>query len=136
VRLVLAPRDALLSWAGDRFGRTIDGACSALGMVDDEGRIRAVVVFNGYTGENIEVSVASDRGLSRGLFAACADYVFRQLGCQRITATMRADDARGVRIATRMGFQVEGVLRRFYGTESAVVLGLLRDECRWGEKKR
>lgn len=98
------------------------------------------VVFDQYsaTGEqsNISVSIAFDSPAwatpktLRQLFR----YPFTQLGCRRITALVADDNDASRSAVVRLGFQHEGVLRKFYpGDMDAHIYGLLREECRWIE---
>ncbi|WP_230682105.1 GNAT family N-acetyltransferase, partial [Streptococcus pneumoniae] len=58
-------------------------------------------------------------------------YPFNQLGCVRMTSLIRRSNARSRRFCEGLGFQVEGVIRLGFRTEDAILLGLLRSECRF-----
>lgn len=94
------------------------------------GELEAVAVFNDYTGANIELTVASKGGrwASRGTIGAAMRYAFDQLKVERITAHIRFSNRRAIRLAKGAGFQEEGVARRWFGDEDAVILGLLKNE--------
>jgi RimJ/RimL family protein N-acetyltransferase len=59
---------------------------------------------------------------------AVYNYVFKQLGCSRISVTTRADNELVIGIAERLGFVREGYLRKFYGDADGVLLGLLKKD--------
>jgi RimJ/RimL family protein N-acetyltransferase len=59
-------------------------------------------------------------------------YPFQQLGCVRITALTSRGNKRALDASRRLGFQIEGCVRDGFGTgKDALLLGMLRRECRW-----
>jgi RimJ/RimL family protein N-acetyltransferase len=58
---------------------------------------------------------------------------FNGNGAERITVRTRAKNQRIVALALRWGWKIEGILRRWYAdpTDDAVVLGMLREDCRF-----
>lgn len=118
----------LMRWAGERCGVCFSPPATVLGVVKN-GNPVCVVVFNDYTGENVELSVAADNMLPRRFLQLCAEYAFGQLGCLRVTVRTRASNVRVADMARRLGFKQEGVLREFYGNEDAFLFGLLRREA-------
>jgi RimJ/RimL family protein N-acetyltransferase len=107
--------------------------CSAIGVRRGDYLI-AGFVYNHYNGHSIDVTVASvnplwavRRDIIRALFA----YPFLQLGCSRL-GCMVVGDGKSKKLATGLGFTLEGVLRRGYdGVNDAQVYGMLREECKW-----
>lgn len=97
--------------------------------LERDGNIVAVAVFNDYTGDNIELTVASEgRWAFRGVIRRALHYAFREQGCKRITAHIRPSNERALSAARRVGFKDEGRARRWFGNEDAIILGLLPDE--------
>lgn len=96
----------------------------------------AGVLFHGYVPEFgvIEVSIAADtpRWISRQRVSLILGYPFRQLRCGRVGAAIMAANTRSVRLCEGLGFQREGLLRRGFGGDDAVVLGLLREDWERG----
>lgn len=110
---------------------------TALGVVKN-GRILGGVVFDKYTGRDMIMSAAFDspswctKETLRELFG----YPFGQLGLTRLTTITSADNTKALRIDEGLGFKREGVLRKHYpGDVDAIVLGMLREECRWLQRK-
>ncbi|WP_434733763.1 GNAT family N-acetyltransferase [Rhizobium sp. YTUHZ044] len=100
--------------------------------IEKSGRVVAGVVFNHFEGHDLHVTIAG-HGWTRRFAQAVGDYVYRQLGCERMTAI--TEQASIVHIAERMGGQVEGLLRNHFGPgRDAFVIGILRDEYRFLEK--
>ena len=99
-----------------------------------DGEVCAVVAFTDLRRWSIEVSVASDgsaRWLSRSLLYATFSYPFEQLGLQRVTGRVQADNTAALALNEGLGFRQEGVQRRQFGEHDCVLFGMLRGECRW-----
>ncbi len=97
--------------------------------LERDGRLVAVAVFNDYTGDNVEITVATDgRWAFRGVIRRALRYAFGELGCKRVTAHIRPTNERALSAARRVGFKDEGRARRWFGNEDAIILGLLPDE--------
>lgn len=96
----------------------------------------AGVLYHGYVPEfgSIEVSIAADtpKWISRQRVSLILGYPFRQLRCQRVGAGIMASNKRSIRLCEGLGFKREGVLRRGFGRDDAVILGLLREEWERG----
>lgn len=97
--------------------------------IEKDGEVIAGVIFNVFEGKDVHVTVAG-RGWNRAFFAEVGDYVFRQLGCERMTALTEQEKV--VKIAVRLGGQVEGKLRNHFGVgRDAVLIGILKHEYRF-----
>lgn len=103
-----------------------------------QGRLVGGVVFdrfgetNGHA--NIFMSAAMDdpRWASRRVLRRLFSYPFVQLGCRRMTTVTTFDNAAALTADLKMGFEIEGVMKcLFPGDVDGVVLGLLRENCRW-----
>lgn len=91
----------------------------------------AVAIFN-YDGDNCELAMAgSDGWLSKTLIRCVFTYVFCVLNCARATARVTAKNTRALQIDLRLGFYAEGVMRKAVDGNDIVVLGMLKEECRW-----
>lgn len=128
-RLVSEAGDGpLIRWAGEKCGVHFSPPAHAIGLLEF-GRPVCAAVFNDYTGENIEMSIAANGLLPRRFLQYCAEYVFNEAGCNRVTVRTRASNKRVASLAKRLGFQQEGCLRRFYGDEDAILFGLLAEDA-------
>lgn len=96
--------------------------------VETNGQIVGGVVFNCFTGNDIEATVAFERQVYRRAFLkAVHEYVFTQLGCLRISITTEQPEV--VRLAERLGAQIEGLKRNHFGVgRDAFLLGILKDD--------
>lgn len=69
---------------------------------------------------------------NRRILSHIADYVFSDIGCNRVTAIIREGNKKSERMAIKLGFRKEGVIRRGWnGKTNALIYGMLQHECRW-----
>ena len=142
MRLVLERSADVAAWVAARIpqmaGAADFGACAAIGVEGEDGRPLGGVVFHNYQPRfrNIEVSFAANtpRWLTRNLIRQILSYPFDQLNCARLTAITPKKAASARRFLDVFGFKREGVVRRGFGTDDAVISGLLKREwarSRW-----
>jgi hypothetical protein len=135
-----ATNEAFAKWVMSKLGRPAVKPYQALAVIED-GRIVAGVVFNGYNGANVDITVYAPGRLSRGAIRDMFRYAFDDLQATRITARTRrslrtlAGDwplAGAGGLLERLGFRCEGIASRYYGTgpkNDALVYRMLRSEC-------
>lgn len=93
-------------------------------------RIVNGVIFSCFEGADVHITAAG-RGWTKGFLWAVGSYVFDQLGCERMTATTEHDAV--VKLACKLGGQVEGCLRNHFGPgRDAWIVGILRGEWKFG----
>lgn len=136
MRLVFGWDRAVSRWVGDRVDIEEFGPCRTIGIADDRGLI-AGVVYNHFDPPDIRATIASTTPAwgSRTSLRAIFAYPFIQLGCGRITAVTESKNQPSQAFLCRLGFRQEGILRQRFTTGDAVIYGLLRDECRWLERR-
>lgn len=103
---------------------------TAIGWVTPDGRLTGGVVFTGYNGDTVELSLAGRAAATRSAWAAIVSYVFEQLGCQRMQMHTNRRNKRVLRmLAHRSGLRHEGIARRYFGKHGdGVVYALTVDE--------
>lgn len=112
-------------FVGERCGIIIYPPFTVMG-IDKNGEIIAGVVFNAYTGIDIEVTVAGGP-FNRDFISAVGKYVFGKIGCLRMSIT--TEQPKVIKIAQRLGAKVEGTKRdRFGEGRDGVILGILRND--------
>jgi RimJ/RimL family protein N-acetyltransferase len=117
--------DEVARFVGERCSTIICPPYTAIGLERD-GEIVAGVVFNNFTRHDVHVTVAGER-FTRGFLRAVGAYVFRQLGCLRMTIT--TEQERVIDYAKRLGAQTEGRTRNHFGQgRHGIVLGILRED--------
>jgi hypothetical protein len=115
-------------FVSSQLGTAITPPYRCLGTERD-GRIINGAIFHCFEGPNIHVTVAGT-GWTKGFIEAVGLYVFTQLGCLRMTVTTERDEV--VKLACRLGGQVEGLMRDQFGPgRDGWIVGILRDEWRY-----
>jgi RimJ/RimL family protein N-acetyltransferase len=136
MRLVFGHDALVAGWAANRIPHveTADnfGPMTAIGVPDDDGKLGAAAVYHGYQERfrGIEISFACDhpRYLSRTIISGLLRYPLAQLSCQRVTAATPRKATSTRQFLEKLGFRREGVMRRGFGNDDAVVYGLLAKE--------
>lgn len=120
--------DRIAKFVSEQIGVSIVPPFASMG-IERDGEIKAGVIFNHFEGSDVHVTVAG-HGWTRGFFAEVGHYVFDTLQCVRMTAV--TEQPQIVRIAERLGGQVEGRLRNHFGEgRDAYLVGVLKGEYRF-----
>lgn len=97
--------------------------------IDRQGHIVAGVVFNHFTGADVHVTAAG-RGWTKGFLSDVGQYAFGKLKCERMTFV--TEQASVVRLAEKLGGQIEGLMRNHFGKDRpGFVVGVLKDDYKW-----
>lgn len=135
MKLVLGQDKPVADWVARQLGATEEnffGPCTAIAVVGDNDEPLAGVVFSGYRAayRSIEISMAavSPRWARRGVIHALLAYPFEQLNVQRAQVTIPLGNKRAQRFCRGIGFVQEGIIRKGFGDQHAVVMGMLRGE--------
>ncbi len=141
MRLLLGYDAAVAAFVGERIkyvgsGEAF-GKCTAIGVIDHTNEIVAGVVFHGYVPRvrSIDVSFAAEtpRWLTRRLASGILAYPFTQLDCVRITTPTPRKNRRARKFVEQFGFKREGLIRKGFLDDDAVVSGLLASE--WAQSR-
>lgn len=131
--LLYHQEDRLLPWAAERTGGgTFRADAVALGWEQD-GILRAVVVYDGFSEADCNMHIASDgsrRWLTRQFLAAAFAHPFQQWGLRRVTALVPADNEAALRFDEHLGFVREGYHPHALPDGDLVTLGLLKEHCK------
>lgn len=135
-RLLIGANEAVGRFVCDQIG---DGGTyhshQTIGVLSkDRSTLIGGVVYHNYDGSNImaDIAATSPRWCSRSTLKAIFDYPFVQLGCRRVTCKVSSGNKRSSRLAERLGFQREGLLREGgIGGEDAIIYGILKSERRY-----
>lgn len=124
--------DSLIAWASDRLGVGFFSDARALGWGDEQA-IRAVAVYERWTGTDCCVHLVSDERagwLTRQFIASGFAYPFVVGGLRRMTGLVAASNTRALRLNQHFGFRIEGRLRA--GADDGgdmILMGMLREDC-------
>jgi len=91
------------------------------------------VLFDHYNGRSIAMHVAGDgrRWLNREFIRACFDYVFRQLGVNKVIGMVPSWNKDALRFDFKLGFEKEAVIEDAVPGGDLIILTMTRDQCRW-----
>lgn len=118
-------------FVSEQLGFALCPPYSVMG-IERDGEIVGGVLFNQFEGANIHFSAAG-KGWTLGFMRAVGEYVFGQLGCERMTATTESPLVADY--AERLGGQREGLMRSHFGKgRDAIIVGVLRDEWKFRSK--
>lgn len=117
--------------AREPFGQAF-GPSTAIGVISEDGWLLGGVVYHGYDPDfrSIELSFASasPKWLTRPIIGQLLGYPFDQLGVARVSGATPKRSADARRFLEKFGFKREGVIRRGFGSDDAIISGLLRRE--------
>ena len=123
-----------LDWANERLGvNFVASDCRWITKIDENDDIIGVVIFSRFTPWNCELSTVSSspRFLTRELLRVTFNYIFNQVGLRRATSVIESDNVKALKLNRGIGFKDEGLLKHWYGDKDGIVLGLLKEDCRW-----
>lgn len=124
-------------WVADRIpGMECDDGLDfeAIGVCNDAGEMVAGVVFNHFTGFDISMHVAAERGrlwATPEVLRIIFGYPFNQLKCRRVTGFVASENTHTLKFDLKAGFVVEGRLRDATPEGDMIIIGMTRNECRW-----
>lgn len=108
--------------------------CKCLTSLTNDGQILGVVIYTRMTFSDCMVTVALDeskRFLSRQFLVHACRVPFVQWNKRRVSALIKASNHRSLQACRHMGFIQEGLLREFFMGEDAILMGLLKSECKY-----
>lgn len=117
--------DNVAAYVASRLETNFYPPFTALGVARD-GAVVAGIVFNCWTGPDVQLTIAAEPGaMSRRFLRRVGLYITKELGC--IRATIETEQPHVVDMALRMGGKVEGVKRDLFGHgRDGTVIGVLK----------
>lgn len=104
---------------------------AVIGAGDDDGNPVAACVLNCMNDYgDIEITLVGKGKFTRGLWGVIIAYTWGVLKRTRVTMRFRESNIPAIKLAIHFGAKAEGRLRKYYGTEDAIVFGLLKDEAK------
>lgn len=107
---------------------------AAIGLERDD-RIVAGVLYESMTKCDVNMHCAIDDpyAVNFAYLFTVFDYPFNQCGLARVTGLVPASNTKTLEFdINKVGFKVEGYVRKALPNgENVVILGMLKEECRW-----
>lgn len=130
---------AVADWASAVLGKPIVQPFAALGVTEQDGLLKGAAIFNDFQGKNanIELTYVGPGTLRRGIIRQIAQYAFGLNSASRVTCKTHRKNVTARKLLPRLGFRMEGTLKRYYGTtkgDDALVYVMDRNDAkRWLE---
>lgn len=122
---MVATDERVARFVSERCGFALCPPYTCMGLEVD-GEITIGLIFNCWEGAAIHVTAAGT-GWRKYFLRAVGEYVFMQLGCERMTFTTEQEKV--AQYVERLGGKREGVLRSQFGKgRDGIVIGILKDE--------
>lgn len=117
--------ERVVGYVSRKVGARLVPPYTALG-VERDGDIVAGIVFNVWTGPDVQLSIGAEPGaLSRRFLRRVGLYITNELGCVR--ATIETEQPHVIDMALRMGGKIEGVKRDLFGPgRDGTIIGVLK----------
>lgn len=131
-RVVAAPREAW-SWLTERVGLTPTPSARAIAAVAPDGRVRGMVLYDGWTENSVEAHMAVDTPAAwRALVRPAFEYPFVQGGRGVLIGRIRESNVASLRMATHLGFDVLARIRDGAKVgEDLVLVQMRKEDCPW-----
>jgi RimJ/RimL family protein N-acetyltransferase len=132
MRVFPAAREEL-HWLVERTQFSPTAGCRAIKATDEDGRIRGMVAFDGWTLNSVQAHMAVDSPIAwRALLRPAFAYPFEEAGRGVLLAIIPAGNTKSVRLAQHFGFQESHRVRDGWSVgEDLLVLEMRREACRW-----
>ncbi len=128
----LIENEAIAGFIEQKLQIKISPPYTAFGFASDDGRPMCAVLFNDFSGANMEMTIfAEPGGITRQVLRYLAGYVFTKNGCRRLTVRTKKRNKRVLQLAPRYGFKYECIAKHFFADDDAVVFRMLREDCKF-----
>lgn len=131
--LIYNDDDRLIAWASEKIEFEPRSDVKAMGW-QENGELRAVVLWDGFSECDCNIHIASDgkpHWLRRSFLVAAFMHPFVQWNLRRVTGLVPAKNAAALRFDLHLGFVQEGHLRHALQDDDLIILGMLKESCRY-----
>lgn len=138
MRVTMQNQKVLIRWSEPLMGVAPGFAppeTIALGVLDDDDNIHAVIWFNAFYSSQASLHVASNgkrKWATRRVLRTVFAFAFHHLSLNRLNFVVSARNVPVQVLALKVGLRIEGVARcgANDGTDG-ILFGMLAHECRW-----
>ena len=129
-RIVINENERCCAFMRARVPHCLAQAETCIGL-ELRGKLIAVALYCNQTKFDIEMHTAIDGRVTRAWIIAAFSYPFLQLELPRVSTSVNRGNMQSGRLATKLGFRVEGCKRMGWDGQDLLQLGMLREECRF-----
>lgn len=100
-----------------------------------DGRIVAVVIYTRDSSGDVDLHLVVESGsrwMTSDFIGRVFSYPFDDLERVRVSAAVSRSNIGLQRLLLALGFAIEGIRRKCFGDEDAVLFGMLKEGCRYG----
>lgn len=131
--LVYKDTERLIAWASDIIGIDTTDQAKAVGW-EENGVLRAVAVWDEFSLVDCQIHVASDAKphcMKMPFIRAAFLHPFVQWNMRRVTGVVPSKNTAALKFDLHLGFEREGLMRNALPDDDIVILGMLRENCRF-----
>lgn len=129
--MIVLNHPAITEFVADAMDEETPADSFSIGYVVDD-KIKAGCVFNWFTGTNVQMHVAGTGMWAKKEFInTCFRFAFNKLGVLRVTGLVPVSNEKAIKLNEHLGFKVEGTLRMSDGYDDLLIMGMLKEECRY-----
>jgi RimJ/RimL family protein N-acetyltransferase len=111
-------------------GFAAPGYCTALGWIDDAGRLVGGIVYHQSNGAHCLANIAlANKTFPIGLLKAGLRYAFAQLKLKRLTFIIKSDNIASINLVTALGASLEATLRDADISGNLLIFALFPEDC-------
>lgn len=129
--------ESMIPWAVERIGLEPRSDVVAIGWREN-GELRAVTMYDCFSKADCNIHIASDgtgTWLHRSFLVTCFMHPFVQWNLRRMTGLVPAKNKKALNFDLHLGFKQEGYLRHALPDDDIILLGMLREDCRFIPKQ-
>ena len=126
--MILANRN-IPEWVMQGIGKHHEGMFG-IGEIR-EGQLIAGIAFENKKAKSIWGHQKIEAPPSKAFWITAADYIFNHCKCERMSATVEADNAKAIRLNLHIGFVIEHVLKDAGDNGDLLIMTLWKDNCRF-----
>ena len=114
----------IAKWAFGKFKFNPTPYVMAIGVINDDKEVVGAALFQEYNGHNVELAYYGPNTLTPHIVRTLASVAMNGLHCDRMTVRTGKKNKALTKSIKKLGFVYEGIQRRFYGNDDAVMFGL------------